>query len=303
MTDNDYLLAILKDQNLDPAGTELADLKKHGDEIEALLREHFGCGPVIITGGSVAKGTLNRELYDLDKHFYFANDDEQAGRTLLEIYESVAELLESQHVIHRKRSAIRLQTRNDDGTFNDLGVDVVPGRFQNGSSGDVYLYQSEGEKGRLQTNIQTQIDHVKFSGVIEVIRLLKLWRVRHKLDAKTFVLELLVIEILKDKKHEHLADQFICVLKTFSNGFVGIAIEDPANPYGNDLSLIFSDVVKAAIMKAAHETLEQIDKQGLQSVFGKPQCDSLINSIPSTADRLHEIAARSAHRSQPWATG
>ena len=178
----------------------------------------------------------------------------------------------------------------------------MPGRFQNGSSGDVYLYQNEGEKGRLQTNIQTQIDHVKYSGVIDAIRLVKLWRVRRGLEAKTFVLELLVIEILKDKKHESLADQFIHVLKTFSNGFDDIAIEDPANRYGNDLSLIFSDVVKATLTMTAQETLEQIDKRGLQSVFGKPQSGSVASSIPSVADRLSAIAARSPHRSQPWAT-
>ena len=97
MTDNDYLRAVLKDQELDPDGTELADIKKHGDEIEALLREHFGYVPVSITGGSVAKGTLIRELYDLDKHFYFANGDIQAGQTLQDIFESVTEVLESQY--------------------------------------------------------------------------------------------------------------------------------------------------------------------------------------------------------------
>ena len=211
MNNNEYLSNILKSQDLDPAGDEYAAMNTHAKAIENLLRDRYGQAPVRIVGGSIAKGTVNREYFDYDLHFYFANEDTQAGSTLQEIFDDMVAVLETAYKTEPKRSAIRLQTRNEDGTFSDLFFDVVPGRFINGSSGDVFLNQNEGDKARLQTNIEKQIAWVRNSGVVPVIRLIKLWKVRCELMAKTFVLELLVIEILKDKALLSLDQQFVHV--------------------------------------------------------------------------------------------
>ena len=45
----------------------------------------------------------------------------------------------------------------------------------------------------MQTNLKTHIDHIKNSGCVPVIRLVKLWARRNNVEIKTFVLELFVI--------------------------------------------------------------------------------------------------------------
>lgn len=297
MTDNEYLAAILESQTLKPDSDERKELDRHATEVMEILRNEYGYSPTLIIGGSVEKGTLIAEAYDLDLHFYFANDDDTAGETLEAIYGHVARTLEKVYTLNRKRSAIRLQTRDEAGRFTDLHVDVVPGRFIPDNSGDVFLHQHEGEKGRLKTNIRVQIAHVKQSGVIEAIRLTKLWRERNRLDTKTFILELLIIEILKEHKANSLAEQFVLVLEAFRDQLDEIAIEDPANPTGNDLSLVFNESAKDQLAKAADETLEKIRKDGIQSLFGEVKTKA---AMPDRVARLNALAGRVTTSYRPW---
>ena len=82
MTPQEYLQQILKDQDLGDDTAEMRELRKHRQQVEDLLRDTFGSTPTIRYGGSKAKGTLNRESYDLDITCYFLHDDESAGETL-----------------------------------------------------------------------------------------------------------------------------------------------------------------------------------------------------------------------------
>jgi len=297
MTDDEYLRQVLADQKLDPNGPERQELERHRQEVEELLRVKFGSAPALIIGGSVAKGTLIREAYDLDMHFYFPSGDTSAGETLQEIYCNVAKALEEKYTLLPKRSAIRLRCRDEQGRFTDLHIDVVPGRFIHGSSGDVFLHQNEGSKERLKTNIQTQIDHVKNSGVIDAIRLTKLWREKRGLTTKTFVLELLVIEILKNLVSAALSQQFTTVLAALRDDIDEITIQDPANPTGNNLSAIFTYEVKQQLRNAATETLTQVAERGLQSVFGPVKSSA---APASKADRLISIVQSAPGRYKPW---
>ena len=56
----------------------------------------------------MAKGTMNREAYDLDIICYFAHDDTSAGKTLEEIYNNVSEALKGNYIVEPKGSAVRL---------------------------------------------------------------------------------------------------------------------------------------------------------------------------------------------------
>jgi hypothetical protein len=121
--------------------------------------------------------------------------DTAAGETLEEIYHNTASALEPTYVIERKPSALRPKDHDPQRFGVDFHIDVVPGRYIDDSKADTFLYQSSGEKKRLKTNLEVHINHVKDSGVIETIRLIKLWRERKGLKFKTFVLELLVIKL------------------------------------------------------------------------------------------------------------
>src|SRR5690606_1232942 len=120
--------------------------------------------PNFTHGGSRAKGTMIREDYDLDEVCYFDNDDAAPGDTLEEIYDNVAELLEADYQVERKRSALRLRSKKG----KDLKIDIVPGRYVSDTGTDVFLHQNEGDKERLKTNLEVHIEHVRDSGRTDV---------------------------------------------------------------------------------------------------------------------------------------
>ncbi len=289
MTDEEYLKKILEAQSLDPDGKEMKELRSRRDDAESRLRKEFGSGPSIRYGGSKAKGTMNKESYDLDVICYFDNDDTSAGDTLQVIYESVADVFEGDYLIERKPSAIRLKSRSSDNWAEDYHTDIVPGRFVDDERTDVFLYRSSGEKGRQKTNLDVHINHVKGSGVIDAIRLLKLWRKRNNLSIRHFVLELLAIDLLKTKKNLPLTDQMIHFWTEVRDNVEEMTVEDPANPYGNDLSELFNAMVKYELSSMAQTTLKIIENDGWKKVFGELPEEKTQNNYPSIWILGHDV--------------
>jgi hypothetical protein len=218
----------------------------------------------------MAKGTMIREAYDGDMTCYFPHDDSEAGNNLEEIYENVATMLGQKFEVERKTSALRVKdpsTKASKGFAEDLHIDVVPGRFTSEDGDDVFLHQTTGDKVRLKTNLQVHIDHIKGSGLTSAIGLMKLWNIRNGIGAKTFVLELLVVKLLKERKSAGLAAQLERVWTDLRDRASDLAVEDPANPAGNDLTPIL-DQMRHRLSGVAATTLELIERSGWEAVFG-----------------------------------
>lgn len=265
---NTYLKDVLSSQTLTENSNELKALHKRREEVENLLRDKFaGSNLTIRYGGSKAKGTMIKESFDLDLIAYFAHEDTSAGSTLKEIYEEVESVLQGQYFVQRKTSALRLLSLDSKDRV-DFHVDVVPGRYVNGDNGDVFLHQSSGSKQWLKTNLDVHINHIKGSQVTDAIRLLKLWRERNHLPVRTFVLELLAVELLKNKKAAGLTDQLKHVWIKLRDEIATLSVEDPANPIGNDLSDQFDSSVKSFLSSTAKSTLDLIESSGWEKVFG-----------------------------------
>lgn len=264
MSDNDYLLDLLKSQQMQGCD-ELVALDEERDNVEALLTEAYpNSNPNFTHGGSRAKGTMIREDYDLDEVCYFDNDDTAAGDTLEEIYDNVADLLETDYQVERKRSALRLKTKKG----KDLKIDIVPGRYVGNIGTDVFLHQNEGDKERLKTNLEVHIAHVRNSGCTDVIQLGKLWRTRNDILIRTFPLELLIIDVMSENNFGTLQDRFERVLTAFRDEIDDMTIEDPANPTGNDLSFALTDELRDTLRDVAEDTLAAAGKHGWEHVFG-----------------------------------
>jgi len=201
MTTAEYLSAVLKSQALAEDSSELKALRAKRKDVEGLLKKAFEeRSPTIRYGGSHAKDTLIRESYDLDLTCYFAHDDDGAGDNLKDIYDNVAVALEGTFMVDRKTSALRLRGKSAADLKVDFHIDVVPGRFTSASKGDVYIHQENADKERMKTNLDVHLERIKGSGVRDAIKLVKLWKVRHWFNLKTFVLELMVIEAIGKKK-------------------------------------------------------------------------------------------------------
>jgi hypothetical protein len=269
MNENKYLENILESQTLSPDGQEMKDLHSHRDDVERILRKKFEkCSPTIRYGGSKAKGTMIQEAYDLDIICYFAPDDTGAGETLKEIYENVEEALLDNYLVTRKPSALRLKSQDSAQSGKDFHIDVVPGRFIDRDEGDVFLYRLSGEKCRQKTNLDVHIKHVKDSGVVDAIRLLKFWGVRNSLSIRNFILELLTIELLRGKQFPTLSEQLRHVWTQIRDDVEGIKVEDPANPTGNDLSELFNSTIKFELSTTSVRTIEMIEAGEWERVFG-----------------------------------
>ena len=297
MTTNDYLDSILANQTLQDGSDELKALQERRAEVEKLLRDYFNeSTPTIRYGGSKAKGTMIRESYDLDIICYFPHDETVAGETLEEIYNNVHKALSSKYLVEPKPSALRIKDANPKNRGFDFHIDVVPGRFTDETKSDTFLYQANGEKSRLKTNLEMHINHVKESGVADAVRLFKLWKVRNALSIKNFVLELAVIKLLKGKADAPLATQLELVWTVFRDQIDNLSVEDPANPTGNDLSELFSTSTKSQLGAVARRTLDTISKSGWGTVFGSVESRSNMERV----EVLERAAAAVMTPSRPW---
>jgi hypothetical protein len=195
-----------------------------------------------------------------------------------------------------KRSSLRLTELENPGNY--VHVDVVPGRYTDDSHDDVFLYQESGDKGRLKTNPGIHIDHVLASGVPDAIKLLKLWNVRSRLGLKTFILELIVIDVLKGKKEESLPDQILFVFAKLRDEADNITVKDPANPEGNDLSSMLDESLRARLSGMAASALQGIEDQCWQTLFGE------VNEDRETRIRgLRGVVAGASVQPKPWTNG
>lgn len=264
MTDNEYLEAVLLDQTLVPGGPELTELEKQRRNVDGVLSRELGhANPTVRKGGSLAKGTMNREVYDLDLPTYFAHDEDGAGETLQDIYNTVARALSKDYFVERRRSALRLRGKD---AHQDTHIDLVPGRYFDTTKADAWIYQNSAEKCRLKTNLDAHIEHIRDSGVRPAIRLSKLWNVREGVRMKTFVLELLVVDLLKQRQPSALTSQLRWVFEQFRDHADALSVVDPANG-NNDLTPALT-AVKQGLVLAAANALRKIETEGWQAVFG-----------------------------------
>lgn len=295
-----YLKEVLAAQTLKDDSDEMKALRKRRAEVESLLRAEFkDSNPRIRYSGSHSKGTMILESYDLDLTCYFAQDDNAAGESLKDIYANVKKALEKKYKVTAKNTSLRLLGLDQDVHGQDFHIDVVPGRFTDKDEKDVFLHQAEAEKERLKTNLDIHVSHVKDSGYTDAIRLMKLWRERHDVEIKTFVLELLVIKLLDDRSLTKLSSQLLHVWEEFRDKSASLCVEDPANPQGNDLSKMLPEGLRGTMQQVAKDTLETIENKGWEAVFGKltegkeaGRAEALVGAVASR---------QSSGAMKPWA--
>jgi tRNA nucleotidyltransferase (CCA-adding enzyme) len=292
METNEYLREILRSQDLAEDSDEMRDLREHRKNVETFLRQAFPeASPTTRYGGSKAKGTVIKESYDLDLVFYLPQEDTSVGDTLKDIYENTRKALEKEYSVVPKTSALRIRSQEQE----DFHIDVVPGRYTDEKKSDCFIYQASAEKCRLKTNLDSHITHVKDSGVVDAIRLLKLWKTRKALGVKQFVFELLIIELLKGKKDKPLAEQIRHVLIAIKDAFDPIPVEDPANPSGNDLTNVLTSSW-SELRQTAASTFAVVEDTGWEGVFGK--LEKKDGSARSAS--LQRAAAAVVIPTRPW---
>jgi hypothetical protein len=217
MDENVFLQAVLQRQELPPL--QLGVLRRMRELVEARVCELSGY-PMVYYAGSYAKHTMITERFDLDIVAYWPPD---CAYTLAGIYRAVGKTL-------RKRwPSARPKTVAWEIPFpGRFHIDVVPGRAMDNS----YLYANlfRRPNSRIQTSIKKHIKAVRDSGRCDVIKLMKLWRLRKRVPfANSLLLELLTIEGAKGCSYTDLAQQMNAVFEYIYDNILTVRVEDPAN--------------------------------------------------------------------------
>lgn len=221
MTNEQYLRHLLSGQALTNGETDA--LRTLRDQIQGQL-SNFQGSPRFYYGGSYGKDTIIRASYDLDLVMYWTHD---CGFGLADIFNAVGtELRKHWKYVEQKNVAWTLPF---EGGFH---VDVVPGRAIDSSFKYANLYRSTAGSS-LQTSIKVHIDAVRKSGRRELIRLLKLWKVRKGVPVKSFVLEILGVEGAKGTSATELEPQVAAALIHIRDRIQTAKIVDPANSNNN----------------------------------------------------------------------
>jgi hypothetical protein len=254
MTGQKYLYEVLNSQKLLPE--EETGLRSNRTDVEKCLSDAFGDKPSIILAGSMKKRTMIKDSYDLDLFYRFPSDEQ---RSLRDLYNLTAEALNKSFSIQKKTSAIRvLSLDGSPGTHQDFHIDVVPARIYDDKTGDAYIYQfSSADQERLKTNIQIHVDCVIKSGLQDIIKLTKLWKVRHALAIRTFVLEMLTVKFLEKPTADFESDM-IRFLTTCRDNLPNARLEDPANT-NNVISDLITGSDKELIADSASQGIEMLN--------------------------------------------
>ncbi len=234
-----YLEDVIEAQRLSVA--EVDALRELRDELQGVLSGGWKTGdPNFYYGGSYAKHTMIKASYDLDLVLYYPPT---ANFTVQALYESVESRLKRKGYITRRHNvAIRLPYEGG------IHVDVVPGRAIDQTYLYANLFASDKTQTK-QTSIKKHLDLVrKNGGYQEVIKLLKLWKLKHGLKIPTFALELATAKALSGNRGD-LENRFWTVLTFLRDSFPSCRLVDPANSaniISDELSSLAKDSVRGA---------------------------------------------------------
>ena len=297
MTPTEQLRAILAQQRMDPDGPEIREMNAHRDHIQGLLQNAFGTQQLTIKyGGSRAKHTMVKAGYDLDIVAYFHHDGDAGTTTLESIYREVGESLQDHYLLQPNRSSIKLLSADPKRSGEALKIDVVPGRYTGPEKDDCFLFQAEGEKGRLKTNLRKHVEHIRDSGVVETLKLVKIFRIRQDIDVKQFALDLLVVDLLNGKASWPLDDQFRHVLTAILEAGEPIRIEDPANS-NNDISGLLQGASWSDLCSSAARVLTEAQTSDWIRILGDSS-----DYAPSAPAIITSVAEAHDAPSKPWAS-
>ena len=242
---------------------------RSASEMFPLLREWAGPSLLDISlSGSYAKGTAISLGTSVD---VFVSLDDLGGQSIKDIYWELFHWLAHRRLRPQARN-VSLRIESSGVEKKQIAVDVVPGRLRSRSvlesqlsktarpgagseigTGDHALYWRKKDSWVL-TNVAEHLRVVTGSGRAQEIRALKIWRERQRLDFSSFYLELTVIDALRGRRSQELAENVRRVLQYLADDFSRAHVVDPANPH-NVISDGYGPEEKRAIAMAARKAL------------------------------------------------
>jgi len=239
LTADEYLQSVLSKYYVNTSSSSTAC--QVAQKIPTLIKEwHKGYLNEIKFSGSYAKGTAIKGNTDVD---LFISLKSSTPAPLKEIYDTLFNFLYRKLLNPQKRNAsINL-------VLDSTSIDLIPAKQQEGYQNYHSIWLNRQNTWN-QTNVDMHINQVVQSGRLDEIKLTKIWRKIHGLEFPSFYLELVVIDALKGKLKNQLADNFWSVLVYLRDNFKNVKFEDPSNT-NNIISEDLKDYEKQLIANEA----------------------------------------------------
>jgi len=252
--------------------------KSKRDDVKSSLDSNYNNNSyACMNSGSYAKHTAINIKFDLDIVLPF---NKKSFTSLEEMFDSVYNFLSDKYkdeaFVRKQKVSIGIEFFGDDDG-DVISIDVVPGRelnedqYVSDKKLNLYINSTYGElaaKSYLQTNIHSQIEHIKNrNDERKIIRLLKGWKVNNNEAFKSFFLELITIKAFDTITISgSLWERLKSVLEYIRDNVnkEGFTLIDPGNT-GNDIA----------------KTLEEFEKHQLKS-----KMDSMLQRIEDNSDNI-----------------
>jgi len=263
----EYLTAIDDDQFV--PGYYWSDMEDLSHELREMICniKEISTVPIAYDAGSKKKGTMIKDAFDLDIVFYYPNHTKESLEEISTILESA--LRTKYSTVYTKNVSIRIDFpyRNDLAAHN-FHVDVVPARKLRSSEDYVWIYRWQ-EGNVIKSNVSKHLEAVFSFRRPDILRLLKLWRVRNNCICPGFILERITIETIQRipyywrmKKYDLLIEMFQYICKQFPNRKF---IADPADKKRN---LIDDNEISAEEKESLIQSAEYALAQNLNTIPG-----------------------------------
>jgi predicted nucleotidyltransferase len=247
MTANAYLLSVIR-QNSVPIG-QGSYAYKAAQKVVPIVRKWANVYlRAIRMSGSYAKNTAIKGRTDID---IFVSLKSNTKETLAEIFDLLYRWMVNSGYKNARKQNVSVH-------INQAGVDVdiVPGIKFPGITEDHWLYVKKSGSERIKTNINRHILYVRNSRRINEIKAIKIWCKNHHIDFPSFYLELAVIQAVRGKIVNRIADNVWSVFDYLTTGFVNARFVDPANS-NNIISDELTLTEKRNIAKIAAESMRK----------------------------------------------
>lgn len=312
----EHLRKVLETHRMSQIDNLVKKYKSKREDIKEVLIEKYS--DKIYTpfnSGSFKKYTAINIKFDLDLVAPFKrNSFDTLEKMFDDIFEFLLDKYKDEATVKKQKVSIG-HTFNEDEDGDVISIDVTPGRELNQDkySEDRYInlfvnsnYGLIAEKSYLQTNIHSQIDHIKSKGdERKIIRLLKIWKFSNDEKYKSFLLELITIKAFdRMSVTGNLWEMLQTVMEYIRDNVTkdGFKLTDPGNSNNNIMDTLdsagrtsLSDRMDT-ILNRIEENSENIktyfpineefeQKESSQKTYGI-KSPAIIHSIPSNNQRF-----------------
>ena len=253
-TNEQYLKKLVEDQ--EPLGKQVENLNTLSNRLGQFIQKRFKDQTILYYGGSKERNTLLRERPDLNIGIFWS---ENCDKTLEEIHALVGKSLK------KKWSKTIAKNIGWEVMYKeDFYFSVIPGMIAN-SETQMALFYWESEEELIETSLKLQDEYVKENDRGNIVRLLKLWKLRKKVPISDFVLELMCINACKGINRNEIEKQASRMFNYFHENIDKTNVYDPIN---NQI-LISNIMNEEAKQETKNIALEALQADNWGKVFKK----------------------------------